>query len=106
MHQIFGIHEVLVLILSCGLDKRTLNAAARTGTALHEVALDILWKDLESIAPLLLLLRDLEQSNVLGDDNKWVGPIPLRVSDRANHNVQIGLIGILQPSCPVVVEQI
>ena len=60
MHTIFRVPELWSYILTPDLDKSALNAAARTCHALKEPALDALWRNLNSIEPLLLLLGEIQ----------------------------------------------
>jgi len=61
MHHLFTITELVTAILSECPDEATLYTAAMTCRTVGEVALDILWNDLESLGPLLSLLGPLEE---------------------------------------------
>ncbi|KAG8923529.1 hypothetical protein FRC01_012662, partial [Tulasnella sp. 417] len=60
MHHALSIPEILQLVLSSGVCRATMRNAALTCTLWKDAALDELWKDLDSVFPLIWVLVRLE----------------------------------------------
>lgn len=59
MHRALSIPEVLQLVLSSDVSRATLRSAALTCSIWQDPALDQLWKDLDSIFPIIWVLVPL-----------------------------------------------
>lgn len=68
MHRTLHILEIIVDVFSL-LDKKSLSVLARTCRSFHEPALDLLWREQESLLPLLKCLPQnqwVEEKTALG----------------------------------------
>lgn len=74
MHRALSIPEILQLILSSGISTVTARNVALTCRMWKELALDRLWRDLDSVFPLLWVLVPLKVDQVFPEDEKtiWV----------------------------------
>lgn len=74
MHRALSIPEVLRLILSLDISRETMRNAALTCSRWKDPALDQLWKELDSVFPLLWVLIPLELEAVGAQYEKrvWV----------------------------------
>lgn len=60
-HRVLSVSDIIHLVFDeISDDKPTLARSARSCRAFHDIALDILWKNLECIAPLQKLLPNCE----------------------------------------------
>lgn len=66
MHEMLAIYDVLMHILSYS-QQRDLAAAARVSRVWSDVALDCLWREIESVLPLVEILFPLVET----DDGEW-----------------------------------
>jgi len=75
MHQSLLDPKILRLVITSEIGKSSLSAVARTCKTFSEIALDVLWEELDSVVPLLLLFGPLHQHDHVSvtNSNGW-GP--------------------------------